>query len=335
MNKPGISIILPFYQSADTLHQAIKSIHQQTFSDWELILINNSSSDGSAEIAEAWKARDLRIIIVEEARQGIAYALNTGLQHATAPLIARMDADDVAQPSRLAKQYEYLAKHPAISVVATQCQFQSTLPQSRGYELFVDWQNQILSPEAHFLNRFIESPIAHPSVMFRRECLEKHGRYDSGKLPEDYELWLRWMAKGVQFAKIPEKLLIWQDHSHRLSRNHSNYHQEAFFQVKYHYLAQWIKKYVDSRRKILICGTSKICRMRADSLTAEGIKLYGFTDVRQRKWQDHIFIPAQQIQKEENYFIISFISKRDVGQAIRHFLKSRGMVEGSDFLLAA
>lgn len=335
MNKPNISIILPFYQTATTLYQAIESIHRQTFTNWELILINNNSSDGSALIAEAWKARDSRIIIVEEAKQGIAHALNTGLQHAAAPLIARMDADDIALPLRLAKQLKFMSQYPSVGVVATQCDFRSILPQSLGYELFVDWQNQILSPEAHFLNRFIESPIAHPSVMFRWECLEKYGGYDTDHLPEDYELWLRWMAQGVQFAKIPEKLLIWQDHSKRLSRHHSNYHQNVFFQIKCRYLAKWIKKNVDSRRKILICGTSKICRIRANLLESEGIEVYGFTDVRPRRLQNSLFVPAQQIQKKDCYFIINFISKRGVGQTIRKFLKSRGMIEGCDFLLAA
>lgn len=297
--------------------------------------MNNNATDGSVEIAEAWKARDPRIMIVGETRQGIAYALNTGLQYAKAPLIARMDADDIALPARLARQFEFLTQNSSIGVVATQCQFQSTLALNRGYELFVDWQNQILSPEEHFLNRFIESPIAHPSVMFRRVYVEKYGGYDTGDLPEDYELWLRWMAQGVQFAKIPEKLLIWQDYSNRLSRNHMNYQQEAFFQVKCHYLARWIKDNVCNRRKILICGTSKTCRRRADLLESEGVEVYGFTDVRYRRLQDSIFVPAQQIQKEENYFIINFISKRGVGKAIREFLTLRGMIEGRDFLLAA
>lgn len=335
LNNPDISIILPFYQSADTLHQAIESIYRQTFLDWVLILVNNNASDGSAAIAQEWMARDARIRMVAESRQGIAYALNTGLREATAPLIARMDADDIALPTRLAKQYKYLRQHPAIGVVATQCQFQSTIAQSRGYELFVDWQNQILSPEAHFLNRFIESPVAHPSVMFRQECVAKYGNYHTGRLPEDYELWLRWMAQGVEFAKIPEKLLIWQDYSSRLSRHHAHYQQKAFFQVKCHYLAQWLIQHVDSSRKILICGTSKVCRMRADLLVAEGIEVYGFTDVRNRQLQNRPFVAAQQIQKKENYFVINFISKRGVGQAIRQFLTSRGLTEGIDFLLAA
>lgn len=297
--------------------------------------MNNNATDGSVEIAETWKVRDPRIMMVGETRQGIAYALNTGLQYAKAPLVARMDADDIALPVRLARQFEFLTQNPSIGVVATQCEFQSTLVPSRGYELFVDWQNQIISPEEHFIHRFIESPVAHPSVMFRRECVEKYGGYDTGNLPEDYELWLRWMAQGVQFAKIPEKLLIWQDHSKRLSRNHSNYLQAAFFQVKCQYLARWIKDNVGNRRKILICGTSKTCRWRADLLESEGIKIYGFTDVHYRRLQNSIFVPAQQIQKEANYFIINFISKRGVGKAIREFLIGRGMMEGSDFLLAA
>ena len=86
----------------------------------------------------------------------------------------------------------------------------------------MDWQNQILSPKQHWVNRFKESPVAHPTVMFRRELIDEHGLYSVKPIPEDYELWLRWMENGIRFAKIAEKLFVWTDSSNRLSRVHQN-----------------------------------------------------------------------------------------------------------------
>lgn len=90
--------------------------------------------------------------------------------------------------------------------------------------------------------------------------------YSTRNVPEDYELWLRWMDQGIHFYKLPEPLLTWNDHAGRLSRNHENYAREAFFQVKCEYLARWIKRHVSPKKKIVVCGSSRIGRKRADLL---------------------------------------------------------------------
>jgi glycosyltransferase involved in cell wall biosynthesis len=203
VNKRGVSILLPFRNAADTLDAAINSIAQRTFRDWELILIDNASTDSSGAIAREWSLSDPRIRVIDEARVGIAEALNTGLKHATAPLIARMDADDIAHPERLAQQVAYMDEHPEIGVLGTRTSFFSTVNEHRGMQAFVEWQNAILSPHEHYTKRFVDAPLAHPSVMFRRELVARHGGYSTEPLPEDHELWMRWMDAGVRFAKLP------------------------------------------------------------------------------------------------------------------------------------
>jgi hypothetical protein len=182
-------------------------------------------------------------------------------------MIARMDADDSSHPQRLVRQVQYLDDHPDTGAVATQTSFRSSLDKNEGYGLFVDWQNSIIESEEHFLYRFIESPVAHPTMCFRKSLVERFGSYNTGPVPEDYELWLRWMDNGVRIYKIPERLHRWNDHPGRLSRNHDNYSREAFFTVKCRYLARWMLRELPPEKKIIVCGSSKIGRKRAQLLT--------------------------------------------------------------------
>ena len=124
---PAISVLLPFRNAAATLDAAIASIAAQSFGQWELLLIDNASTDAGTAIAEQWARRDRRIHVVREANVGIAHALNTGLARAQGRYIARMDADDISHPERLAKQFGYMEAHPEIGVLGTRTHFATTV----------------------------------------------------------------------------------------------------------------------------------------------------------------------------------------------------------------
>ncbi len=331
---PAITILLPFRNAATTLDAAIASMVAQTFHDWELLLIDNASTDAGPAVADAWAQHEPRIHVVHVAEVGIAHALNHGLQRATGRYLARMDADDISHPERLARQVEYLDAHPEVGVLGTRTAFATTVERSSGMRWFTDWQNAILSPQEHYVKRFVDAPLAHPTVMFRRMLVEAHGAYSTAPLPEDHELWLRWMDAGVRFAKLPETLLTWNDHAHRLSRTHPNYSTEAFHATKVKWLARWLKRHLNGR-PVIIAGTSGICRNRAALLEAEGIPVEAFTDVRPREVPGYTFVPHDQLPPPGQAFITSMISQRGSGDRIAEFLASRALVEGKDFLLSA
>ncbi|MBS1581059.1 MAG: glycosyltransferase [Bacteroidetes bacterium] len=330
-----VCVLLPFRDAEGTLDDAIASIAGQGFQDQTLLLIDNASTDGSAAIAAQWCARDPRIRTIAEPRIGIAHALNTGLFHVRTRFIARMDADDVAHPERLAKQVAFLQAHPDIGVVGTRTTFATTVRKSSGMQWFVGWQNAILTPQEHYVKRFVDAPLAHPTVMFRRSLIDAHGGYDEGPLPEDHELWLRWMHAGVRFAKLPEEMLTWNDHERRLSRTHPNYSVDAFFDVKAKWLAAWYRRRFPEGRPIIVAGTSGLCRQRAARLEAEGLRIHAFTDVSGRGVPGRAFIPHDRLPGAGEAFVVSFISQRGTGDRIAAFLAARGLVEGTDFLLAA
>lgn len=329
-----VSVLLPFHNAGPGLDEAIASIARQTYCDLEVLLVDNASTDDGASIAEHWAERDPRIRLLHEPRIGIAHALNTGLSHAQGSYFARMDADDVSHPERLEKQVAYLETHLEIGVLGTRTAFATTVEKSSGMRWFVDWQNAILTPHDHYVKRFVDAPLAHPTVVFRRELVERHGGYDTGPLPEDHELWLRWMDAGVRFAKLPEALLTWNDHAGRLSRTHPNYSVDAFFTTKAKWLARWMHRTLNGR-PVIIAGTSGLCRARAAKLEAEGVMISAFTDVRHREVPGYDFIPHHALPPAREVFIVSFISQRGTGDRIAAFLSSRGLEEGVDFILAA
>lgn len=329
-----ISVLLPFRNAIGTLDAAIASIAAQTCPDWELLLIDNASDDDGPALARSWCERDPRMRLITEPRVGIALALNTGLQYARTPLIARMDADDVSHPERLAKQRDFLNAHPEIGVLGTRTTFSTTVEKSSGMAWYVGWQNAIGTPHEHYVKRFVDAPLAHPTVMFRRELITQHGGYSTEPLPEDHELWLRWMDAGVRFAKLPGELLTWNDHPHRLSRTHTNYSTDAFFRTKAKWMARWLKRTLNGR-PVIIAGTSGLCQARTALLEAEGIPISGYTDVRKREIPGYAFVPPAELPAAGAAFVISFISQRGTGDRIADFLASRGLVEGVDFILAA
>jgi len=333
--KSAVTVLLPFYKVGQEFDAAIESVVRQSYPFWELLLISNNGSDEGLEIAGRWVASEKRVRLVEEPQQGIAIALNRGLELCCTPYIARMDADDISHPERLKLQVDFLERNPDIGVVSSQASFRSDIPGSEGFSLFVDWQNSIITPVEHELYRFIESPLAHPTVMFRHALIDQFGLYSTGSVPEDYELWLRWMDQGVKFHKIPQKLLVWTDHSERLTRTHENYSREAFFTIKCDYLARWILRNVAADKRVVVCGSSRIGRKRATLLEDFGVDVYGFTDVKKRPNRQVRFIMLKELTDPTPWFLVNFIARRGVGQEIRQHFTALGFVEGKDFIMGA
>lgn len=328
-----VSILLPFFNAAETLEEAIRSIQAQTYYNWELHLLNDGSTDSGTEIAQHYAAADPRIHHHPLPHGGIVKALNAGLEFSISALIARMDADDVCHSERLEKQVRYLEQHPDIGLVSCQVDHLASESSQQGYAEYVNWINSLITPNDIFLQRFVESPFAHPSVLFRRELVDKHGRYRDGDFPEDYELWLRWLSAGVEMARIPQTLLQWRDLPNRLSRQDPRYRIEAFYKMKFQYLAKVLP------RNIWVWGAGKITRKRAAWLEEHGITIEGYYDVDPKKVGDPqidlIVRNYLDLPPPGQIFLLSLVSSRGIRNQISEFLTNRGWKEGKDFLIGA
>jgi glycosyltransferase involved in cell wall biosynthesis len=223
---------MPVFNVADMLDRAIVSMLGQTLSDIELIVVDDGSTDDSLARLERWAKRDPRVVVIRQVHGGIVQALNAGLAACRAPTIARMDADDRSHPERLASQMRWLEARPEVAVLGCKVEGYPAGQVREGFRMYLEWLNSLVTPEEIDRQIYVESPMAHPSVMMRRDWVEKVGGYEDHGWPEDYDLWLRLHLAGARFAKVPEVLLWWREHPRRLTRTDSRYSVENFLRAK-------------------------------------------------------------------------------------------------------
>lgn len=331
-----VSVVLPVYNAAATVVQAVESILSQTLADFELIIIDDGSTDDTPSLVSNLK--NSRVRLVRAPHQGICSTLNRGLEEAQGDYIARMDADDVSRPERLTVQAAFLDAHPEIGLVGCRVSHAGSEETQLGYRLYVEWINSLLSPEQIRLARFIESPFAHPSIMFRRKLVAEHGGYRTGGFPEDYEMILRWTEAGVRMAKVPEVLLEWRDPPGRLSRHDPRYDPAAFHACKAPYLALEIRRRLDGRA-FWIWGAGRLSRKRASLLEPFNLSPEGYIDIDPDKIgqsiQSRPVIGPDRLAGPNHAFVAGFVGNRGAREEIRQRLVESGRAEGRDFLFAA
>ncbi|MFU6373810.1 glycosyltransferase family 2 protein [Metapseudomonas otitidis] len=220
---PLISVILPVYNAAKYLRTAIQSILDQTLSDFELIVINDGSTDSSGSIIKEFAELDPRVRVVERENRGLVYSLNQGLELSRGTWIARMDADDVSMPERFQLQVERL-----IETRSDVC--------GTWIRLFGASANHVVkyaqSHEAVSMELLFTCPFAHPSVMMRAD-LVKALKYDADwETCEDYELWRRVILSGGRATNLPKAMLMYRQHDVQIS---------SLSSVRQHKLAQRLR----------------------------------------------------------------------------------------------
>jgi hypothetical protein len=202
-----VSVVLPVYNAERFVVEAVESILRQSLAAFELIVIDDGSTDRSRDLLAAIDSRDPRIRLISRENRGLTRSLNEGLNAATGEYVAIMNADDIALPDRLARQAAFLDAHPRVAAVGTQTQL---LGDDRGRGPSTRLPE---SPEAVRAFMLRASPLAHPSVMLRRSAALAIGGYRPQMEPaEDYDLWLR-LAEHHDLANLPEVLLEYRVHS--------------------------------------------------------------------------------------------------------------------------
>lgn len=331
-----VSVVLPVYNANATIHRAIQSIQEQSFTDFELIVVNDGSTDSSVSIINELASQDHRIKVFSLSRSGVAKALNFGIKKSKGDYIARMDADDISPPERLKMQTEYLDKNSDVGLVSSLVRYCGDFESNEGYVTYVNWINKVVSPTDIQIKRFSESPFAHPSVMFRQSLIHQFGGYQEGLLPEDYELWLRWLRHNVKMHKINEYLLDWYDHPARLSRTHKNYEYDLFYMVKAKYVALFLAATFGKKLpELWVWGAGRIVNKRVSFLANHGLGISKFIDVNKRNEEKSRFVHHTDIPSAGKIFILCYVSDRKGKSKIFEYLIEKGYREGVDFFMMA
>ncbi|MCB9197308.1 MAG: glycosyltransferase [Flavobacteriales bacterium] len=249
-----ISIITPFYNPGKFLEPCILSILDQTYQNWELILVNDQSTDESPKIAQHYSSIDSRIIYFHNTEKGLIQALKLAYNQSTGSFLTRMDADDLMTPKRLELMLQELTKHKEGFVCIGNVKYFSEAELGQGYIIYERWLNKLTNNRNNFSEIYRECTIPSPNFLIYRDDFDKIGAFEPDQYPEDYDLAFRMYQKRLKICSVPEITLYWRDHALRSTRTQEHYKSFNFIQLKVKYFLQIDRL---SSKPLIIWGAGK------------------------------------------------------------------------------
>ena len=331
---PRVSVILPVRDAAPTLGAALRSALRQTLRDLELIVVDDGSSDGSRAIAEEVAARDARVRVIATPPRGVAAAANAGVAAARAPLVARTDADDVMHRDRLALQVAAL-EGASLDAVGTRVRLFPSANLGGGMARYERWLNGLATPADVARDRYIECPVANPSLMIRRDVLAGAGWRDRG-WPEDWDLVLRLLADGRRIGVVPRRLHAWRHAPGRLTTDHPDYSLDAFMKCRAHHLA---RGFLGATDDYVLWGYGDTGRKLRAALAAEGKRAAWIVEVHPGRI-GQVIHGAPVVARERlptiprRPIVVSVAGESPRGE-VRNALARMGFEETVDYVCAA
>jgi len=335
-----LSVLLPYRDAAATLREAVASVLSEPEVD-EVVAVDDGSLDQSAQIARS--IRDARIVHLRTAGVGVARALGAALACARGDVIARMDADDVSLPGRFAAELELLATDASLDVVGCRIEplgggaLGAPAPEqvTPGLRRYIAWQNAIVSAEDHAREVFIESPLCHPTVVMRRETLERVGGFRDAPWAEDYDLWLRMDAAGARMAKVPHVHYLWRRHDAQATFRDPRCSLERLRQARARYLAPRLRSL---GKPLCIWGAGPTGKRLARELEKLGQRAELFVDIDPRKigrTRRGAPVVGKDALPARTHTIVVAVGAEGARDLVRAELVARGLSEGRDFLCAS
>ncbi len=248
-----VSVLLPARNAGATLAACLRSLQRQTLQGWECVLVDDGSSDQTAEIAGEFASHEprLRVLRIEHSQhRGLTAALQHGLSECSGALVARMDADDVMHCQRLERQVDALDQNKDLTAVGCHVRVFPTAAMAAGMQEYERWINQIRTEDDICREAFVECPVVHPTLVVRRDRLSDLGYRENG-WPEDYDLVLRMLSAGQRIGIVARRLLLWRHHPNRRQRLHPSYAVERFVALKATFLAA---SFLAGAREYLLWG---------------------------------------------------------------------------------
>jgi len=322
-----ISILMPVKNAIPFLKECLDSIIAQGYENWELIAVNDHSTDGTYTLLEEYEQKDDRIRIYQNNGQGIIHALRTGYQKSSGIAITRMDADDIMHPNKLEWMHRLLKINGHGYLVLGLVKYISDKPLGEGYLKYESWLNQLSLTERNFEEIYKECVVPSPCWMLYKTDLEMIGHFASDIYPEDYELCFRFRRAGFKIKTVKEKIHFWRDHPNRSSRQDPNYTDNRFLELKTKY---FLEDDYQSDKPLLVWGAGKKGKLITKLLKDKGISFRWFTNnqnkightINEVKLEEVAELERQKnsqliIAIAEKGFKIDFLSNKKVEEPLK------------------
>ena len=328
LHSMAISIIMPMHNAMPFLGACLDSILSQDYLEWELIIVNDHSTDGSPDLATSYAYRDPRIKMVDSPERGIPSALSTGLSQAKGSIIHRMDADDLMPPGKLSKLLSEL-KHGVVSTGLVEYFSENDL--GNGYLSFTQTMNDVLIQGSWKTKAFRECFLPSPNWLMYRKDLDGIGGLDPVIMPEDYDLFMRVLSSDMEIVVVPEVTHLWRDSPDRTSRTEDAYHPLSYLPLKIHY---FLKDFYDPNRPIVLYGAGTRGKKMAQELIRQNTPFHWVTN-NERKWAAPIYgellKPNTYIGRLEKPQVLLSISSPEERKNVTQEMVQYGLFEGSDY----
>ncbi len=329
-----ISILMPAKNAAIFIEACILSVIQQTRTDWELIIVDDHSTDNTIEIIEKYTQKDRRINGLINEGDGILPALRLAQQHISGEYVTRMDADDLMPEDKLKTLLSLLQNSPPKSVATGKVQYFSRQPVSHGYLKYQDWLNGVVERDSFLDEIYRECTIASPNWMMHTSDFFSIGGYDSLLYPEDYDMVFQLRNNGFKIVGAKTITHLWREHPSRASRNLKVYQQDAFFELK---MNHFLKMEKISTSSLVLWGTARKGKLVARKLL-DSHQLFTWIDWQNSKYSAGIYgeviHPLNRFDQLKNPLVINTVAPPDQQQKrIDHFLKKNGLILGRNYFV--
>lgn len=331
MQPSLVSILIPFKNTAAFLPDCLDSILSQQFEDWEVLAVDDHSTDDSRSIVEAYCNKDSRIRCYPNQGKGIIEALRTAYTLSNGSLITRMDSDDIMKEHKLDQMVSALLKKGKGHVAIGQVRYFSDKGISDGYARYEAWLNRLTECGNNYSEIYKECVIPSPCWMIFKEDLEICGAFNPNRYPEDYDLTFRFYEYGFKCIPCSEVLHLWRDYPTRTSRTSEHYAQNYFLDIKVHY---FLKLDHNPYRPLVVWGAGGKGKTIASKLLEKNIRFHWLCDnprkIGKKIYGKELFHYQYLDQLRQPQSIIS-VANEEAQEEIQGYLNNLGQKAIADY----
>lgn len=330
-SKTLISIIMPVKNTALYLEACLDSILQQSVQHWELVAVNDHSTDNSLHILSSYAEKHSNIRVLNNTGKGIIPALRLAYQSSKGTFITRMDSDDIMQPNKLEVMQKALLKSGTGHVASGKVKYFADFPIGDGFKKYEAWLNELIHEGNNFQDIYKECVIPSPCWMAYRSDINLCGGFTPNDYPEDYDLVFRFYENQLQCLPCEQVLHQWRDYSNRTSRVDDHYADHSFLDIKLKY---FLKLDHRTNSTILLWGAGKKGKRLASILTKKEIPFQWICDNPNKIGKEiygHLLHDVKEVSNFANFQSIVSVANPAAKEAIKKSFMNEKLVNNLDY----